>query len=114
MAVRAHATVTFVMTYQTAMLPNTGGSLPATRNVLLLSPSRVLATVARDTGGEVVPIDVSSNLGLVFRRILDDFRSSYVLFYSPSGVDRSGFHAITVDVTRPGAVVTARRGYFGG
>jgi len=114
MAVRARATVTFVMTYQTVALPNTGASMPATRNVLLLSPSRVLAAVARDTGGEVVPIDFNSNLGLVFRKILDDFRSSYVLFFSPSGVDRSGFHTITVDVARPGTVVTARRGYFGG
>jgi hypothetical protein len=61
-----------------------------------------------------VPVDATMNLGSVFRKILDDFRSSYVLFYSPTGVERTGFHTITVNVTRPGLVVTARRGYFGG
>jgi VWFA-related protein len=114
MAVRARATVTFVTASQTftSMVP--GGSMSTIRNVRLLSPTSVLATVARDTGGDVVPIDFNTSLGTVFRKILDDFRSSYVLFYSPSGVDRSGFHTITVEVARPGAVVTARRGYFGG
>jgi len=115
MAIRARATVTFVTASETfASTMTSGGSVPVIRNVRLVSPNSVLAAVARDTGGDVVSIDFNANLGTVFRKILDDFRSSYVLYYSPSGVDRSGFHTITVDVTRPGAVVTARRGYFGG
>ncbi|HEX5071031.1 MAG TPA: VWA domain-containing protein [Vicinamibacterales bacterium] len=121
-AVRARATVTFVTTGQVTQILSTGviGSSTIVRptitrpNPLILSPTSLLATVARDTGGEVVPADATTNLGSVFRKILDDFRSSYVLFYSPTGVEKAGFHTITVTVSRPDLVVTARRGYFGG
>jgi hypothetical protein len=51
-----------------------------------------------------------------FLRALDDFRSSYVLRYSPHGVAAGGWHEIAVRVTRPGRgyVVRARKGYVGG
>jgi Ca-activated chloride channel family protein len=50
-----------------------------------------------------------------FSRILDDFRASYVLRYSPSGVGRAGWHAVAVDVPKiRGATVRARSGYFAG
>jgi hypothetical protein len=49
-----------------------------------------------------------------FDRILDDFRASYVLRYSPTGVERPGWHEIEVAVpSAPRATVRARRGYYG-
>jgi VWFA-related protein len=50
-----------------------------------------------------------------FSKIFDDFRASYVLRYSPSGVARTGWHAVVVDVPKVrGAKVRARSGYFAG
>jgi VWFA-related protein len=121
LAERARATVTFVTT--SPLLPPglqgpltmAGGSVSIAGPVLYRPGSDTwLARIARDTGGEIITVDARTSLGSAFRKILDDFRSSYVLFYSPKGVERAGFHTITVDVSRSGAVVQARRGYFGG
>ena len=49
-----------------------------------------------------------------FRTIFDEFRQSYVLRYSPNGVDTRGWHSITVTVPKiKDATVRARQGYFG-
>ena len=49
-----------------------------------------------------------------FAQILDDFRQSYVLRYSPQGVAASGWHAVTVHVpAEPALTIKARSGYFG-
>lgn len=66
------------------------------------------------TGGSVVPFRAGADLGAVFRRVLDGFRSTYVLHFMPTGVARGGFHELQVNVKRPNTTVTARRGYFGG
>jgi VWFA-related protein len=48
----------------------------------------------------------------VLRRVLEDFRSSYLLRYTPTGVDQPGWHQITVTVKRPGRFsIRARQGY---
>jgi hypothetical protein len=70
-------------------------------------------TLARETGGSVFPVAPSANLSAAFSRVLSDFRSAYVLYYTPRGVDRTGYHDLEVAVRRDGAVVQARRGYFG-
>jgi VWFA-related protein len=82
----------------------------------LLSPSipQIYRELAVETGGTVVPLtDVGgAALAGTFSRILDDFRSSYVLYFTPRGVDRKGFHALRVGVRRPERLeVRARRGY---
>lgn len=87
-------------------------TLPSLSQTSTLS-SGVLGQIARNTGGDILA-DSAGLLGPVFRQALENFRSSYVLFYSPTGVERTGFHTITVTVTRQGATVQARRGYFGG
>ena len=47
-----------------------------------------------------------------FRKAFDDFRQSYVLRYTPTGVARGGWHELKVEVARPGTfTVRARRGY---
>ena len=56
----------------------------------------------------------SSALFRSFKAIFDDFRQSYMLRYSPTGVDEKGWHAIAVEVPGvKGATVRARQGYFG-
>ena len=49
-----------------------------------------------------------------FAQILDEFRRSYVLRYSPEGVKPGGWHRVRVEVPRqPGVTIKARSGYFG-
>jgi len=48
-----------------------------------------------------------------FRKILTDFRASYVLRYIPTGVKAPGWHEIRVQVPSiPRATIHARRGYY--
>ena len=87
-----------------------------TVSVLLASPLRrtpsgILADVARETGGTAASVMPSERLGGRFRRVLEQFRSSYVLAYSPQGVPRVGRHTIDVHVRRAGVEVRARRDY---
>ncbi len=79
---------------------------------------RLIVDAAERTGGALHTPSFffrSSSLLRQFRTIFDDFRQSYVLRYSPAGVDPKGWHAIVVTV--PGikdATIRARQGYFGG
>ena len=68
----------------------------------------------RETGGSVLPVSPTTDLTATFRGILDAFRSTYVLYYNATGVDRIGYHTLEVKVKRPGAIVQARRGYSAG
>ena len=68
--------------------------------------------LARETGGMVVFADLGGDIGGTFRRLLGDFRQSYVLYFSPTGVDRQGWHPLSVRVVRSGThEVRARSGY---
>jgi VWFA-related protein len=77
-----------------------------------------LARAAELTGGEAHRRFLgigSPDPVAAFGRILDDFRSSYVLRYTAAGIDRSGWHDIQVEVPDlPSATIRARRGYWGG
>ena len=81
-------------------------SAPSTSTVGALSDR-----IALETGGMVAPLKPGENLTSKFRRMLQEFRSSYVLYFTPRGVERSGAHTLEVRVTRPGVAVRARRGY---
>jgi hypothetical protein len=67
--------------------------------------------VAGQTGGQVVLMQPRDDLGPTFRRVLAEFRSSYVLHFTPKGVDPVGIHTLDVQVSRRGADVRARRSY---
>jgi VWFA-related protein len=72
------------------------------------------ARLAGETGGVVVTLpDVrGASLATTFGRILDDFRSSYVLHFTPQPTGGKGFRTLRVAVKREGPfVVRARRGY---
>jgi VWFA-related protein len=71
----------------------------------------VFRTIAAETGGLVVPA-IGDAISSTLTRTFDNFRSTYVLHYSPAGVRASGFHELQVRVTRRGNYdVRARRGY---
>jgi VWFA-related protein len=67
--------------------------------------------IAADTGGYVVAINPGDNLTSTFRRVLEQFRTTYVLYFTPKGVDRQGAHTLEVRVKRAKVDVHARRGY---
>jgi hypothetical protein len=48
-----------------------------------------------------------------FETILREFRSRYILSYSPQGVPGDGFHHLDVRVKRRGLTVKSRPGYLG-
>jgi VWFA-related protein len=80
-----------------------------------LTPSGLrLARAAELTGGalhQAAVLNVPSLFG-TFKKAFDDFRSSYMLRYSPQGVAREGWHDIKVTIpSRKNYTVHARRGY---
>ena len=87
------------------------------RSGIRLSPDQTvasstdfLAALAERTGGVRI---ASSLLGLrrTFSKIVTDFRSRYVLTYTPRNVSTTGWHRIEVRLTNRKGEVTARRGY---
>lgn len=44
--------------------------------------------------------------------IMTEFRTRYLLTYTPSGVEKSGWHPIEVKLKNKKGKVTARRGYL--
>jgi len=76
-----------------------------------ITVQRLYDRIATDTGGTVVPVSAGDNLATTFRRVLDDFRASYVLYFTPQGVERTGAHTLDVRVKRSDVQVRARSGY---
>lgn len=72
-----------------------------------------LKTLADVTGGRMIQISSSAQIAVEFKKILEDFRSRYVLTYVPAGVAAVGYHRLDVRVRRSGLKVTARPGYVG-
>ena len=75
----------------------------------------IIAEAAARTGGTLHDPSYlfGSSVLRAFRTIFDEFRQSYVLRYSPSGVPRGGWHAIAVQVpAMSGVTIRARQGYF--
>ena len=78
----------------------------------------ILTQAAERTGGQQhgqSRFFRASSIARAFKSIFDDFRQSYVLRYSPSGVKGAGWHAIAVAVpSAKNATIRARQGYYGG
>ena len=66
------------------------------------------------TGGSLLEMDSTRDLGAAFVGILDEFRHRYLLSYSPRGVSPEGWHELKVTVKDRGATVKARAGYVAG
>ena len=65
------------------------------------------------TGGQTIRVASSRDLTETFQRVLSDFRSRYVLTFTPRDVDPGGAHRLDVRVKRPNLTVKARPGYVG-
>lgn len=78
------------------------------------SSAAVLRRVTSESGGVYIPVvSVTENLTTTFQRVLNEFRSTYVVHFTPTGVDAGGFHVLTVTVPgKSGYTIKARRGYF--
>jgi Ca-activated chloride channel family protein len=104
-----------VYTVQTSPLP-AGFSAGELRTLLLRAPqvtgTYFLPAVAHETGGDALWVRDSREVEKVFLRILDEFRSRYVLTYSPQGVSASGWHPIEVRLKGARGDIRARRGYL--
>jgi VWFA-related protein len=75
----------------------------------------ILGEAAERTGGELHGPGVFADTSPVsaFKKALEDFQHSYVLRYSPRGVDREGWHELSVSVPKlPMATIRARHGYY--
>jgi VWFA-related protein len=119
-AQRTRATLTFVMPRNARLAPavvlrpGSNPTVPRTAGGLDPVPrsQAIFARLAAETGGSVLPVASSIDLTSTFRAVLGAFRSAYVLYFTPRGVDAGGYHTLDVK-TRRDAVVEARRGYFG-
>ena len=72
-----------------------------------------LKELADATGGHMLTVAAKGDLRGAFQKILQDFRSRYILSYSPQGVPIDGFHRLDVRVKKRGLTVKARPGYVG-
>jgi VWFA-related protein len=114
---RSRATLDLVRSIRKQQLTGDDSPISAQQTERAGTPEQQFyATLTGETGGLVVPVvapggDVTST----FRRLLSQFRSCYVLRFTPRGVDRGGYHTLAVRTKRPERLdVRARRGYFGG
>lgn len=80
----------------------------------LASRAGFLRDLTEQTGGRLFAIESTRGLRELFLGMLDEFRQRYLLSYSPAGVSREGWHALTVRVKNRSATVKARPGYLAG
>jgi VWFA-related protein len=71
-----------------------------------------LGRVASTTGGRVLQVASPARLREAFLEILTEFRTRYVLSYTPRRVARKGWHRLDVRVKERSAKVVAREGYL--
>ncbi len=90
---------------------STSGVRMTTRPDYLPGQTAFLDRMASATGGRVIKADTTGNLPRAFDDILQEFRTRYLITYSPRGVDTPGWHTIDVKVKGRRADVRARRGY---
>jgi hypothetical protein len=71
-----------------------------------------LQEVVRLTGGGLLFAESPPQLQKAFEQISSEMKTRYQLSYSPTGVDREGWHELEVKVSQRGAEVKARPGYW--
>jgi Ca-activated chloride channel homolog len=72
-----------------------------------------LVSYADDTGGDVYFASTSAAMERLYSQITEQARHEYTLAYVPRGANRnSAYHKLEVRVTRPGATVKTRQGYY--
>ena len=76
------------------------------------SSDNVLSALAEQTGGRWLTTDRFDRLQETFVQIIKEFRTRYLLTYTPKGVEATGWHPIAVKLKGKTGTVTARRGYL--
>ena len=76
--------------------------------------SSFLRNLTAATGGDVIEVGSTTDVGATFLRLLNEYRERYLLSYTPTGVASHGWHRIDVRVKQRNVVVRARPGYLGG
>jgi Ca-activated chloride channel family protein len=74
--------------------------------------SPFIADLTERTGGELIQVKSGADLAGTFVKIVADFKSRYLLTYSPKNVPAGGWHPIEVKLKNRRGDVTARRGYW--
>ena len=85
---------------------------PAYTSFGSLRPSETLRQLAKAGGGRHWTAQRPNDLNELFDKALNELRARYMLTYSPSGVQRSGWHDVKVTLKNARGDVTARPGYF--
>jgi Ca-activated chloride channel family protein len=96
----------YLVDFRSGLQPDVPAVLPP----LLVTP--FLTALAEETGGKYLEAERSDRLRDVFVRIITEFRSRYLLTYTPTGVERGGWHPIQVKLKNTRGNITARRGYL--
>ena len=73
---------------------------------------RFLKDLTGASGGDVFEYTSADQLEETFVKILEEFRHRYLFSYTPTGVERAGWHRLEVRVKRGGVSVKTRPGYF--
>jgi len=73
-----------------------------------------LKDVAESTGGSKHSHLFGADPARDFEKIFSEFRQSYVLTFTPTGVNRAGWHALRVEISKGKYTINSRPGYFGG
>jgi len=73
---------------------------------------RFLIALAEETGGQYLRAARSGSLRETFVKIINEFRTRYLLTYTPRVVDAGGWHPLEVKLKGRKGTVTARRGYL--
>jgi VWFA-related protein len=74
--------------------------------------ARFLWDLVHAGGGLFMNAEATNQLGRRFMEALDSFRQRYILTYVPRGVERKGWHPVTIAVKDRGYRIRARPGYF--
>jgi VWFA-related protein len=76
------------------------------------SVPQFLTDLVTPTAGQVLPLAPDQSVSRIFKALLEDFRSTYVLQYVAQGVAGTGWHDVQVSVKKRGKYeIRARKGY---
>jgi VWFA-related protein len=73
-----------------------------------------LKDAAESTGGRLRTTTATESLTDAFKTALDEFRTGYLIWFTPEGVAPTGWHSLTVRVKRGNPTIRARSGYDAG
>lgn len=83
---------------------------PFTRARYARGQTDFLQSIATLTGGRLLQAD-TGDVASAFGEVLEEFRTRYLITYSPARVPSKGWHSIELTVKGRRTVITSRRGY---